>query len=122
MNHIIVGTSAALLLLGCNTNRVQTLSSSVSPNGKWVIAAEFDGFGGAIVLRDVTGKELLRGRKELVDLPGDYRHGSLKITNDRAGEYIDGRPVIMWSLNSDTEEWYRIDNPSRELDQELEKR
>ncbi len=66
---------AVSLVAGCNTNRIDIVKSAKSPDGKWVIAAEFDRSKsqGAIVIRDAVGNELARDNRDLGACPCNHR-------------------------------------------------
>ncbi len=116
MNRISIMISAMALLIGCNRDGVSTLASKTSPDGKWVIAAEFDRWQGqgAIVLRNVAGQELDRVKgSSRVDEPSDFYQGPLKMTNDTASVYFREDLVLMWRLDPQTGTWHRVDNPTQ---------
>lgn len=101
----------ALIILsafGCNTNRVVVNKARTSPDGRWVIASEFDYREGRSyeVLRDANGAAVARTKGMLVDLPTDFAPDDLFITNESAGIIqVNGTQVVLWKFDANADIW-----------------
>ena len=97
---LVLGTA---LFVAYVLNWSHVVVSQRSPDGKWTISAEFDGFDGVIILRDAVGNEVARG--ERVGLDSEDFKPNLNITNDTAS---DDNFQTSWRLDAATGAWHRI--------------
>jgi hypothetical protein len=101
-------TSLALTLCGCGG--VTAFNTARSPDGRWVVSAEFqhDTGDGFIVLRDASGKEVARLKHGTFDEANDLSDSTmgLSITNDdvRLSSHT-GIVQIKWTRDTASDTW-----------------